>query len=267
MHGETTSINALEREKYQMRIDLEVVLPPGARDTVELIHALTWAKFRHSAGLKTALEETRVELGLSENQLRAALQSSWRKISSLAREGKLEVWGKPIYDRHFDAASGWRGDSERQLSPDELRNCRFVSWPFDPKAKQPMPRVERYRDTFSGSFVRHTEQTADEFDFVRVTVNRTGLLNEFKVPRPQEIRDRASSAKIRKAVNEAIADLGEVSPEVLHSFSRQLIMPGLIHKHGLSFRPGGEADAVWKQLTTSFPMLSRPGPRPNPPTQ
>jgi hypothetical protein len=240
-----------------MRTDLEVVEPPGRGETVELIHALTWAKLRHSVGLDSALEKTRFEIGVSERQLRSLLQSSWRKVASLACEGKLEVWGTPIYDGHFDGAVGWRGRSTRQLSQLELRNCRFLSWPFDSKAKRRMPRLERYPDTYSGSWKRHGQQSADEFDFVRVTVSRTGLLNEFGRPAPKEIRRRLSEAKIRRAVNEASDILSAGSPALLASLTRSDIMTSLIHKHELSSRHRGEADTVWKQLITQF--LARSG--------
>ena len=250
-----------------MKIDLEVVVPPGDGDTVELIHALTWAKFRHSVGLKTALERTRPELEVSEKQLRTMLQSSWRKIAGLARQGKLEVWGKPVRDRHHDGAAGWRGESQRQLNRVELHNCKFLSWPFEANAERPMPRVERYPDTFSGAIARYSVQGIEEFDFIKVTVDRVGLINEFNIPAAREILRRSSAVKVRRSVTEAVASLSALSLKARNSLTYEDIMTGVTYNHKLSIRYGGEAYRVWKQITAQFPDLSRPGPRQKPPTQ
>ena len=249
-----------------MSIELEVLVPPGEGDLVELIHALTWAKLRHSVGLEIALEKTRLDLEVSEKQFRALLQSSWRRIAGIARQGKIEVWGKPVYDRHFDGNSGWRGNSERQLNLEELRNCKFLSWPLDPKAGLRMPRVERHPDTYSGGFSRHTKQSAEEFDFVRVTVARAALMKEFTAPGSREVLRRSAAAGIRRAVKEAVESLEAATPEVRNSLSRTDVLSGLIHKHGLSIRHGGGSDKVWKHLITRFPVLGRSGPRRKPPT-
>jgi hypothetical protein len=252
-------LEALELAK----LPLEVIEPPGEGDSVELIHALTWAQFRHSVDLETLLEKTRHELELSEGRVRVLLQRRWRKIASLAREGKIEVWGKALIERRFDGSESWRSDTDQQLTSVELRNCRFLSWPWDEKAGRRMPRIEHHADTYRGSWKRRTAQTSDQLDFVRVSVTRSGLLKEFGKPARAVANERASAARVRRAASEMSKLLATMDRRLVR---KEDVLKPMAQAYGLSIRHGGEAEKLWRLMTKLYPELRTSGPKPNSPT-
>lgn len=183
------------------------VQPPHDQPWINLIEALTWIAFDHSFNLEVLLSPKRPSRG-TLIEIHSQLQDAWGKLADCASEGGITLRGKRRCERY-----GINEREERNLSTDDLRNCRYLSWPRDgggarktrvewfrddsvteeiwPPTSQLRTNQERLKEFFGSDasaiasegwdehFARATEH--EGFDYVDVVVSRGGLIKAWPV--------------------------------------------------------------------------------------
>src|SRR4051812_40699944 len=89
---------------------------PARNKWVSLTSALTWTMFDHAFELP-ALLEFAFSQGWSHDEVRHRLTAEWADLADYASDGAVTVRGRLRY-----------GERDIELSPDDLRNFRYVEW-------------------------------------------------------------------------------------------------------------------------------------------
>ena len=221
-------------------LDLSDVVEPPDQVWVSLTSALTWIAYRHSKSLSELIGSGVDPL---KDRRKIGLEEAWRELADAASVGAVAVRGRRNSDRR-----------EVQIEADDLRNCRYLTWALGPDASdadQLVERVERYPDTFEGSWDRVEDRSGD--DFYALWVRRSDLMVRYPAPSKPERRLRASGAKQRQAAD-WLAERFKILPT--RSVPKAALLTELSSRFDLSQR---RADEVWNKVSPEFPAWRRAG--------
>lgn len=234
------------------------VRPPPEGVWVPLICALTWIRYNHAVDIDELLTETQARLGVSEDELRAELQSTWQVLADQGTTARVRIRGRPEGDRE-----------ERELGHDDLRNCRWLSWKALPRGPQSVReaapeadperyevRVGRYEDTFSDQW---ESLRAGAIDYVDVVVSRGELLDIHSLTIVGARGYNVSPVRIARAERWLESQLATL-PVKFHTKKH------FVEQMGNLFDLGPKrAGAVWKNVSQKHEAWTRPGRPPKTP--
>lgn len=238
---------------------LEVRDPPAAV-WAPLTCALTWIRWDHAVDIDELLIETRVQLGVSEDDLRAELRRTWQGLADQGTADLVRIRGRPLGERE-----------ERELGHDDLRNCRWLSWkPFPrgptveaykstaaAKSTSHEVRVGRYEDSFLGEWER---LRVGAVDFVDVVVSRKDLLKIH--PRPLFRERKLKSANAAAARAEEWLE-GQLTILPVKSRTKNHFVERMQREFDLGPK---RASIIWKNVTQRHEAWRRPGRPPKTPS-
>ncbi len=164
--------NACDLRELLAKIAKSVGLVLGELSEKERKEALTRLRYGFplpfDAGLMARIAQAK---GKAE-AYRRELQTEWLKLADAASAGAIKVRGKAI------------GESEEiELSADDLRNCRFLSWLPEGPGQDLVARIERVDgtdDPLDGTWERLQDERNSGFHYV--VVNQEQLLKVWPVP-------------------------------------------------------------------------------------
>lgn len=244
------------------------VQAPVDQTWIGLIDALTWIAFDHSFDLEELLSPDRPIRG-SLSEVHPPLQIAWEMLADRASEGGIVLRGKRRRER-----DGLREKKERKLRPDDLRNCRHLSWPIDSDGVRKV-RVERHWDesvtdeiSSLKASTQSNEERRDEFlrggfsggatagfreafaraverggvDYADVVVSRNGLMRAWPVRGKRRAASLASEDRAAQWLGDALAE----RPAATNLKSD--IIAEMETLFGLS---PTQRDRVWKRVTPS----------------
>lgn len=238
------------------------VREPSSTVWVPIICALTWIRFEHSVDIDELLAGTGSSLGLSEEELKAQLQDTWRALADFGSTGRVTIRGRRDGERE-----------ERELDRNDLRNCRWLTWGPTPRRPADGPnlsgasgtagpydvRVRRYEDTFEDQFEGFRVNAVNFEDLV---VSRHELMNLYPLPTIPARKLRSSVAAFEQAL-EWLEHQFRTLPRKSHT--RPFFIGRLRTEFGLSLK---RAEDVWSQARRKFPDWTGPGcPRKIPPAE
>lgn len=114
---------------------------PPQGDWVSLAEALGWIEYSLAAHVDQLLE-----LAGSEEALVEALNRAWKSLSAQVQLRRIMLRG-----RRFHSAE------EREISPDDVANCPYVTLSRETADRRIMLAIERHPNAFSSAFQRRVQ--------------------------------------------------------------------------------------------------------------
>lgn len=160
----------------QNRFGLDSARPPlrtpdPADAWVPITAALMWMKFHHAADIDDLNGPPLNWMGRSHEHVRGLLASQWRRLADATSQRQATLRGRP-----YDGSSAER--DERDLTRDEVLNCKWFDWTLDGDDGSIVGAVFRFHPE-SGDIELARGGMAS---FSHVRVNREDLLRLCPVP-------------------------------------------------------------------------------------